>query len=59
MRSQAQPTPLRIVVSIALLIPPALGLGLCFPLGLRLCERMEQAAARAVPHRGSDHGCGA
>jgi spermidine synthase len=41
----AQPTPLRIVVSIVLLIPPALGLGLCFPLGLRLCERMEQAAA--------------
>jgi hypothetical protein len=41
----AQPTPLRVLVSIALLLPPALGLGLCFPLGLRLCERMEQAAA--------------
>ena len=25
-------------------MPPALGLGLCFPLGLRLSERMEQNA---------------
>jgi spermidine synthase len=38
---EAAPTPIRIAVSIALLIPPALGLGLCFPLGLRLTERME------------------
>jgi hypothetical protein len=41
----AQPTGLRVLVSILLLLPPALGLGLCFPLGLRLCERMEQIAA--------------
>ncbi|MFI5307336.1 MAG: hypothetical protein ACHQ53_08290 [Polyangiales bacterium] len=43
----AAPTPTRIAASIALLIPPALGLGLCFPLGLRLAERMEQASVGA------------
>ena len=32
----------RIALSIALIAPPALGLGLCFPLGLRLVERMEE-----------------
>lgn len=30
----------RIVLSIALVGVPALGLGLCFPLGLRMCERV-------------------
>lgn len=40
---QASATATRILLSIALLCPPALGLGLCFPLGLRLTERMEQA----------------
>jgi len=33
-------TPLRIAVSIALVAVPALGMGLGFPLGLRLCERL-------------------
>ncbi len=32
-------TPVRIVLSIALVAVPALGMGLCFPLGLRLCDR--------------------
>jgi spermidine synthase len=31
----------RVAVSLALIAPTALGLGLGFPLGLRLCERME------------------
>jgi spermidine synthase len=35
-------TLLRVGVSLALIAPTALGLGLGFPLGLRLCERMEQ-----------------
>lgn len=30
---------LRILLSLALIAPPALGMGLCFPLGLRLVER--------------------
>ena len=34
-------TPARIAVSLALVAVPALGLGLCFPLGLRLTEAME------------------
>jgi hypothetical protein len=34
-------TPLRIAVSLSLVAVPALGLGLCFPLGLRLTEAME------------------
>ena len=44
---EASRTPMRIAVSLALVAVPALGLGLCFPLGLRLTERMEQLRARA------------
>ena len=33
----------RIAVSLALVAPPAMCLGLCFPLGLRLVERLERA----------------
>jgi hypothetical protein len=32
----------RVAISIALIAPSALGLGLCFPLGLRLVERAER-----------------
>jgi hypothetical protein len=35
-------TPVRISVSIALIAVPALGMGLGFPLGLRLCERLRR-----------------
>jgi hypothetical protein len=50
---EAAQTPARVAVSIALLLPPALGMGLCFPLGLRLCERMERARAKdAAPRLG-------
>ena len=34
-------TAVRVFVSLVLIAPTALGLGLGFPLGLRLCERME------------------
>jgi spermidine synthase len=36
-------TAIRVAISIALIAPSALGLGLCFPLGLRLVERTEKA----------------
>lgn len=36
---------LRALLSVALIAPPALGMGLCFPLGLRLVER---AGGRAI-----------
>lgn len=51
----AAPEGTRILVSLALLAPPALGLGMCFPLGLRLVERMEAAItarAQAAGHAG-------
>ncbi|MFZ6178112.1 hypothetical protein [Nannocystis pusilla] len=32
-------TAVRVLLSIALIAPPALGMGICFPLGLRLVER--------------------
>jgi hypothetical protein len=38
---EASGTFTRVAVSLALIAPTALGLGLGFPLGLRLCERME------------------
>jgi len=38
----ASHTGTRIAVSLLLVAVPALGLGLCFPLGLRLTERMER-----------------
>lgn len=37
-------TPTRVIVSLVLIAPTALGLGLGFPLGLTLCERMERKA---------------
>jgi hypothetical protein len=43
----SEAAPVRIALSIALIAPPALGLGLCFPLGLRLVERMEEAHEKA------------
>jgi len=45
-------TATRVVVSLLLIAPTALGLGLGFPLGLTLCERMERKAL------GSAHGDG-
>jgi hypothetical protein len=45
-------TPTRVAISIGLLMMPALGLGICFPLGLRLCERMEQARSGHAPRLG-------
>ncbi|HEX6242169.1 MAG TPA: hypothetical protein VFZ61_14765, partial [Polyangiales bacterium] len=42
----------RVLVSLAILMLPALSMGLCFPLGLRLCERMEQAHTGAPPRLG-------
>jgi spermidine synthase len=45
----ASSTPSRVMVSLALVAIPALGLGLGFPLGLRLCELMEQ---RRAPEHG-------
>jgi len=45
----ASSTPVRVLVSLALVAIPALGLGLGFPLGLRLCELMEQ---RRAPEQG-------
>ena len=38
-------TAVRVLLSVALIAPPALGMGVCFPLGLRLVER---AGGRAV-----------
>ena len=48
------PTTTRVAVSLALVAIPALGLGLGFPLGLRLTEQMEQrrAARDARPRLG-------
>ncbi|HKP60291.1 MAG TPA: hypothetical protein VJV78_26380 [Polyangiales bacterium] len=34
-------TPVRSLVSLGAIVLPALGMGLCFPLGLRLCERLD------------------
>ncbi len=38
-------TPTRIAVCLALLTPPALGMGLCFPLGLELLARVRARAS--------------
>ena len=46
----------RVLVSLLLIAPTALSLGLGFPLGLRLCERMELrllAASALAQHHGS------
>ena len=44
--------PVRIAVSLGILLLPALAMGLCFPLGLRLCEQMESARTGAEPRLG-------
>jgi hypothetical protein len=46
-------TGVRVLVSLLLIAPTALGLGLGFPLGLRLCERMEARVLAGSPNR--DH----
>jgi len=49
-------TTVRVLVSLLLIAPTALSLGLGFPLGLRLCERMEQrvlGAEALASHNGS------
>lgn len=48
----ASPTSTRILASVLLLAPPALGMGLCFPLGLRLAEGMERARSGQAPRLG-------
>jgi len=40
-------TPARVAVSLLIIAPTALGLGLAFPLGLRLVQRMERARRSA------------
>jgi hypothetical protein len=40
----SEATALRVIASVTLVAPPALGLGLCFPLGLRLSERIATAS---------------
>jgi hypothetical protein len=45
-------TATRVIVSLVLIAPTALGLGLGFPLGLTLCERMERKTL------GGEHGEG-
>ncbi|MDD9969697.1 MAG: hypothetical protein OXR73_25860 [Myxococcales bacterium] len=49
----AEDTPVRIVVSVGLLAPPALAMGLCFPMGLRLLERLEAQVRRRLAADGS------
>lgn len=44
--TQTGTQPVRILVSLAAVAAPALCLGLCFPLGLRLVERLERAHGR-------------
>ncbi|HKP61100.1 MAG TPA: hypothetical protein VJV78_30425, partial [Polyangiales bacterium] len=44
--------PVRIAVSLGILLLPSLAMGLCFPLGLRLCEQMESARTGAAPRLG-------
>jgi spermidine synthase len=56
---EASGTLVRITISLALIGPTALGLGLGFPLGLRLCERMETRVmgdAAQSTHHGSTLG---
>ncbi|MET0342744.1 MAG: hypothetical protein ABW252_17185 [Polyangiales bacterium] len=49
---QSAAVSVRVLVSLAILMLPALSMGLCFPLGLRLCERMEEAHTGAPPRLG-------
>jgi hypothetical protein len=39
---ESSDAPVRVICSLLLMAPPALGMGLGFPLGLRLVERMEE-----------------
>lgn len=52
----SQGTGVRVLISLLLIAPTALGLGLGFPLGLRLCERMEAkvlASSEPRAHHGA------
>ena len=49
---QSAALPVRIAVSLGILLLPGLAMGLCFPLGLRLCEQMESARTGATPRLG-------
>ena len=56
LRFESSGTAVRVLVSLLLIAPTALGLGLGFPLGLRVCERMELrvlGAASLGDHHGS------
>jgi len=44
--------PVRVAISLGILLLPSLAMGLCFPLGLRLCEQMETARTGAAPRLG-------
>jgi spermidine synthase len=44
--------PVRILVSLGILLWPSLAMGLCFPLGLRLSEQMETSRTHAAPRLG-------
>jgi len=44
--------PIRIAVSLGILLLPSLAMGLCFPLGLSLCEQMETARTGSTPRLG-------
>jgi spermidine synthase len=49
---QSAAVSVRIAVSLGILLLPGLAMGLCFPLGLRLCEQMEAARTGATPRLG-------
>jgi hypothetical protein len=51
-RLGGSPLAMRGLISLGLLAPPALGMGLCFPLGLRLCEHLERAHGSESPRLG-------
>jgi hypothetical protein len=49
---EAAANPLRIALALGLLLPTAVGMGLCFPLGLRLCDAMEERSLGRSPALG-------
>jgi hypothetical protein len=49
---EASGTWVRVLCSLSLMAPPALGMGLGFPLGLSLVERMEARAIQRAPSAG-------
>jgi MFS family permease len=55
---EAATTATRIVVSLLLVAPTAIGLGFGFPVGLRLVERMERKTSGASAHDGDGDGDG-